>query len=162
HRCGVSQRRPQSNWGTKNNQCRGNYLVNQTRRDKQKYSNRRLLRSHFLWLPALLAFTKGCQHRLAVDGSWFHYHESGSQDFSQRRDLECSLGGDLSDCVGRRPGYVECKAEGERAGRTIAGLNRLRSSMTSTGESVPRPLRANSKMRAASSATPRPMHTRPS
>src|SRR4029077_909615 len=116
--------------GTKNNQRRGNYVVNQTWRDKQKHSNRRLLRSHFLWLSALHAFTKGCQRRLAVNGSWFHYHEPGSQDFSQRRDIECSLGGDLSDCLGRRSGYVERKAERERAGRTTGGFNRLRPSMT--------------------------------
>src|SRR4029077_5175807 len=130
HRCSFSQWRPQSNWGAKNNQCRGNYVVNQTWRDEQKHSNRCLLRSHFLWFPALPAFTKGCQHRLAVDGSWFRYHEPCSQDFSQRGDIECSLGGDLSDCVRRLPGYVERKAEGQRARRTIAGFNRLRPSMT--------------------------------
>ena len=130
HRCGVSQCRPRSNWGTKNNQRRGNHVVNQTWRDKQKHSNRRLFRSHFLWLPALHAFTKRCQHRLAADGSWFHYYEPGSQNFSQRRDIGCSLGGDLSDCVGCRSGYVERKAEGERARRTIDGFNRLRPSLT--------------------------------
>ena len=32
--------------------------------------------------------------------------------------------------IGRQPDYVERKAEGERAGRTIAGFNRLRPSMT--------------------------------
>ena len=93
-------------------------------------SNRRFLRSYFLRLPALHAFTKGRQHRLAVDGSWFHYHEPGSQDFSQRRDIECSLGGDLSDRVRCGPGYMERKGEGERAKGTTASFNRLPRPMT--------------------------------
>jgi hypothetical protein len=42
--------------------------------DGQKHSNRRLLRSHFFWFPALPAVAKRCQHRLTLDGSWFHYH----------------------------------------------------------------------------------------
>ncbi len=130
HRCGVSQWRPQANRGTKINQCGGNRLVNHTWRDKQKHSNRRVLRSYFFRFPALHAFAKGCQHRLAVDSSWFRHHEPGGQDISQRGDIECSVGGDLSDCVGRRPGYVERKAEGQRARKTIAGFNRLRPSMT--------------------------------
>jgi hypothetical protein len=46
--------------------------------------------------------------------------EPGSKDFSQGRNIECSLSGDLSDCVGRSPGYVERKAERQRARRTIA------------------------------------------
>src|SRR4029077_16641434 len=127
---GVSQCRPQENWGTKNDECGGNRLVNHTWRDEQKHLTGRVLRSYFLRLLALHAFTKGCQHCLAVDSSWFYHHERCSQDFPQRRDIECSLGGDLSDCVGRRPGYVECKAEGERAARTIVGFKRLQPSMT--------------------------------
>src|SRR5262249_38124260 len=107
-----------------------NLVVTQTWLDEQKHSNRRLLRSHFLWLPALFTFTKRRQHRLAVDCSWFHYHESGSQDFSQRRDIECSLGGDFSDRVRCGPGYMERKAEGERARGTTASFNRLWRPMT--------------------------------
>src|SRR4029077_9803370 len=121
---------PQENWGTKNDECGGNRLVNHTRRDEQKHPTGRVLRSYFLRLPALHAITKGCQHRLAVDGSWFCHHDPGGQDISQRADIERAVGGDLSDCVGRLPGYVERKAQGERARRTIVGFNRLRPSMT--------------------------------